>query len=282
MDELRTALQLATDEELQQISSILFTRKFNPIDYLRTPEPIDIDSLSREERIEEIEDRFRYLAADGFTVLQGRTNDVTYREALIRVCRYLKIPYQRSASTMELETEVFLHLMGKAIPRLPQSDRSALTARVQKSLTDSSLDRPLPVHIQHDPLKLLLKGGGVIALGSIVQPLLLRQIARQFAIHFATYQVAQNAIVKGGASAATQIQHYITWQMAKRGMATTATKQSALRGVFAVLGPAMWSWFLVDLGWRTISTNYGRIIPTIVTLAQIRLTRADDLCWEMV
>jgi uncharacterized protein YaaW (UPF0174 family) len=48
--------------------------------------------------------------------------------------------------------------------------------------------------------------------------------------------------------------------------------------VFAVLGPVMWGWFFADLGWRAIATNYGRIIPTIFALAQIRLTRAE--CWE--
>jgi uncharacterized protein YaaW (UPF0174 family) len=40
----------------------------------------------------------------------------------------------------------------------------------------------------------------------------------------------------------------------------------------------MWAWFFADLGWRAIATNYGRIIPTIFALAQIRLTRAE--CWE--
>jgi uncharacterized protein YaaW (UPF0174 family) len=67
--------------------------------------------------------------------------------------------------------------------------------------------------------------------------------------------------------------------MAKRGMMLSATQQVAVRGVFTILGPAMWGWFFADLGWRSISTNYGRIIPTIVALAQIRLTRSDE--WEL-
>ena len=50
-----------------------------------------------------------------------------------------------------------------------------------------------------------------------------------------------------------------------------ATVQCAVRWLF--LGPALWSWFLADLGWRAIATNYGRVIPVVFTLAQIRLTR---------
>ncbi len=68
-------------------------------------------------------------------------------------------------------------------------------------------------------------------------------------------------------------------------MVSAAATQGAVRGVFAFLGPAMWGWFFADLGWRAISTNYGRIIPTILALAQIRLTRGTYLdvetYWEM-
>jgi uncharacterized protein YaaW (UPF0174 family) len=62
-------------------------------------------------------------------------------------------------------------------------------------------------------------------------------------------------------------------------MMLSAAQQVSVRGVFAILGPAMWGWFFADLGWRSISTNYGRIIPTIVALAQIRLTRSTD--WDL-
>lgn len=66
--------------------------------------------------------------------------------------------------------------------------------------------------------------------------------------------------------------------MSRRGMTLTAARYGAVRSIFAVIGPMMWGLFLADLGWRAISTNYGRIIPTIFTLAQIRLTRTEY--WE--
>lgn len=279
MDELRAALELATEEELQHLTQILFRRKFNPLDYVQTPEPIDIQSRDREAWLEAIEQRFRYLAADGMAVLRGDTEKVTYRQVLIKVCRYLKIPYSHALATTDLEAEVFLNLMGRTWKRLPASEQQKLTMRVQTALARSQPAEPLPLSVQRDPIALLVKGGSALAISSVIQPILLRQIAQQFALHFASYQVAKEAIVQGGAIAATQFQSYAALQSAKRGMAMSAARYGAVRGTFAFLGPVLWTWFLADLGWRAISTNYGRIIPAIFALAQIRLTRSE--CWEL-
>jgi len=279
LDELRAALELATEEELQQLTQILFRRKFNPLDYVHTPEPIDIQSQDRQAWLDAIEQRFRYLAADGMTVLRGRTEQVTYRQALIQVCRYLKIPYSNKLATTDLEAEVFLNLLGRAWKQLPASEQQKLTVRVQQALAKSE-SQPLPLAVQRDPLALLVKGGSVLAVSSILGPMLLQQIARQFAVHFASYQVAQGALIQGGAAAATQFQSHLALQTARRGMALNAARYGAARGAFTLLGPVLWTWFFADLGWRAIATNYGRIIPTIFALAQIRLTRAE--CWEPV
>jgi uncharacterized protein YaaW (UPF0174 family) len=285
LDELRTALELATDDELQQLTRILFCRKFNPLDYMGTPEPLDIQSQERVEWMDSIEQRFRHLAADGLTVLQGRTKEVTYRQTIIQVCRYLKIPYSKKLSTEDLEAELFVHLMGKAYKELPSTEQAAITIKIQKSLSTSKLAQPLPVHIQHDPMKLFLTGSSALVVSSVIQPVVLQQIARQFAIHLATYQITQQALVKGGIATAGQVQAYVTMQLAKRGMVTAAASQGVVRGMFAFLGPAMWGWFFADLGWRAISTNYGRIIPAILALAQIRLIRGSYLdsetYWEI-
>ncbi|MBD1835507.1 MULTISPECIES: YaaW family protein [Cyanophyceae] len=279
MDELRAALELATEEELEHLTDILFRRKFNPLDYVQTPEPIDIQSQDRESWLDAIEDRFRFLAADGVTVLRGRTGEVTYRQALIQVCRYLKIPYSAELSTTDLEAEVFLNLMGRVWKQLPRQEQKAMTVKIQGSLANSELSDPLPVSLQHDPVGLLVKGGSALAVSSIVQPILLQQVARQFAIQFASYQVAKETVIQGGAVAAVQFQNYMALQTAKRGMAMSAARYGAMRSVFALVGPVMWGWFFADLGWRAIATNYGRIIPIIFALAQIRLTRSE--CWEM-
>ncbi|TAE54578.1 MAG: hypothetical protein EAZ76_07550 [Nostocales cyanobacterium] len=278
MDELRDVLELATEEELQDLTAILFSRKFNPLDYVHTPEPIEVQSQDRHAWLDALEDRFRFLAADGMTVLRGRTETVTYRQALIQVCKYLKIPYSDHLATVDLEAEVFLHLLGKVWKKLPEPEKQKLTAKIQTHLIQSDIQQPLPLSLQKDPLGLIFKGGSALAVTSVIQPFVLQQIARQFAIHFANYQVAREATKTGTQLASKQFQSYVTAQMARRGMTINAARYTAVRTVFAVVGPMMWAWFFADLGWRAIATNYGRIIPTIFTLAQIRLTRTES--WE--
>lgn len=279
LDELRAALELATEEELQRLTELLFCRKFNPLDYVQTPEPIDVHCLTHQAQLDAIEQRFRYLAADGVTVLRRRTGEVTYRQTLIQVCRYLKITYSNTLATIDLEAEVFLNLLGRAWKHLPAIDQQTLMVRVQRSLGKSQ-SQPLPLAVQRDPLAMLVKGGSALTVSSILQPMLLQQIARQFALHFASYEVAKSALSRGGAVAATQFQSHLALQTARRGMAMSAARYGATRSVFACVGPVLWTWFFADLGWRAIATNYSRIIPTIFALAQIRLTRAE--CWEPV
>ena len=276
-DELRAALELATEEELRDLTEIMFRRKFNPIDYLYTPDPIDVQSQDREVWLDAIEQRFRFLAADGMTVLQGQTDRVSYRQSLIQICRYLKIPYSKKFSTTDLEAEIFLNLLNRAWRQLPAAEQGALTVRVQRSLAHSNLLQQLPLAAQQDPLGLILKGGSALAVSSIVRPMILQLIARQFAYHFATYQVAREAIVQGGAIAAGQLQHYVALQSAQRGMTLSAARYGVTRSVLSFIGPALWMLFFADLGWRAIATNYGRVIPAVFALAQIRLTRAECL-----
>lgn len=277
MDELRDALELASEEELQQLTQILFCRRLNPLDYLGMPDVLEVQSRDRTSWLDSIEQRFRFLAADGLTVLKGQSQNISYRQVLIRVCHYLKMPYSQAMSVVDLEAEIFLHLMGKIWQRLPASEKKDLSDRVQKSLANADLARPLPLKLQNDPVTILLKGSSVIAVNSVVKPLILQQIARQFALHFARYQAARAALVQGGAIAATKLQHHLALQTAKRGMAIAAARQGAVKTAFAFLGPVLWASFFADLGWRAIATNYSRIIPTIFALAQIRLTRSE--CW---
>jgi uncharacterized protein YaaW (UPF0174 family) len=280
LDELRSALELATEEELKHLTQILFCRKFNPLDYLQTPDPIEIQSQDWTTWLDSLEKRFRYLAADGLTVLRGKTGQVTYRQALISVCHYLKIPYANQMTTTDIEAEIFLHLVSKAWKRLPASQQQSLMARIQRSLAESPLPEPLPVQLQHNPVNLLLKGSSAFAVSSVLKPLLLKQIAQEFALHFATYQAAKSTLIRGGTAAAAELQNQLVLQSAQRGMAMSAARYGAVRTVFTLVGPVLWSWFLADLGWKAIATNYGRIIPTIFALAQIRLTRTE--CWQAV
>ena len=277
LDELRAGLALATEEELQQITQILFRRRFNPLDYLQTPEPLYIQSQDLDMWLDTLEERMRYLAADGMTVLRGRTQEISYREIVIKVCHYLKIPYSVRMNTTDIEAEIFLHLVTKAWDKLPPQEQFALQTQVGTALASANPPEPLPIGLQHNPLKILLKGTGVVAVSSILKSWLLKHIAKQFAIHFATYQAAKTAIIKGGTTAVAGLGNQLALQAAKKGMATNAARYGATRGVLNFLGPIVWSYFVADLGWKAIATNYARVIPIVFTLAQIRLIRGDYL-----
>ena len=273
MDELRSALELATEEELQQITQILFQPRFNPLDYWQTPQPLEVQSQNWDAWIDSLDRRFRYLAADGFTVLRGDTGKLPYRKILIQICLYLKIPYSQQMSTTEIESEIFLNLIGNAWKKLSAKEKSSLQAKVSDALATSKPPEPLPVLIQHNPLKILLTGSGLIAVNSVLKQWLLRHIARQFAVHFASYQAAKTAVIKGGTL--TVLQSKLALNAAKKGMGTTIARYGATRTVLSLMGSVMWGWLIADLGWKAIATNYSRIVPIVFTLAQIRLTRGD-------
>ncbi|MEM6426989.1 MAG: hypothetical protein AAF651_08950 [Cyanobacteria bacterium P01_C01_bin.73] len=274
MDELRTALELATDEELQAVADILFQPKFNPLDYFYTPHPIQVKSLSRHCQIESIEARFRFLAADGFTVLRRRSDRFSYRDTLLQLCNQFKVPYKTEMATDDLEAEVFLHLLEQAWKRLPKAEKTVLQHHVQAAIAAAPQFQQLPTALQQNPMQLLLKGSSALTLSAVVRPWLLTQISRQFALHVVRYQMAQQTL-RSGATAAGHLQQRVALQMASRGMALNAARYGVVRGAFAVLGPALWAWFFTDLGWRAIATNHGRVVPVVFTLAQIRLTRSE-------
>lgn len=269
MDELRSALELATEQELQDLTHILFHRKLNPLDYVRGLDPIVVQEQDYGSWLDALEQRFRFLAADGLTVLKGQTEQVTYRQILIRVCHHLKLDYSSGLSTIDLESEIFLNLLGRYWRHLPARDRQILNQRVKRSLGETA-SQLLPAEMYREPLRLLFEGSSALLVSSIVQPLLLRQVARQFALHFANYQAA----IAG--AALPVLQRQVAVQTARHGMALTAARYGATRGVLAAASSVLWVWFVADLGWRAIATNYGRVIPTIFALAQIRLTREAE------
>ncbi len=273
MDELTEALELATEEELTQITQILFQPRFNPLDYWKTPEPLEIQSQDWQTWITSVDNRFRYLAADGLSVLRGTTKELSYRQILIQVCLFLKIPYSQQMATTDIEAEIFLYLAEKTWDKLPKKEKRSLQGKIIRSLHQSNPPEPLPLQMQNDPIKTLLKGSSIVAVNSILKSWLLKHFAKQFALHLVTYQAAKTAIIKGGTATAIGLQSKFALQVAKKGMVTTAARYGAVRTVFSFMGPIMWGWFLADLGWKAISTNYTRIVPIIFTLAQIRLTR---------
>ena len=265
MNELRAALELATEEELIDLTEILFRKKINPLDYIQGVDPDRVMSPNRRVWLDALEERFRYLAADGLTVLRGQTHAVSYRQVLIRVCRYLKLKYSPSLQTSDIEAEIFLSLMQRNWTKIPRRDQEILLKRMVKSLAKDPT-QPLPLTCSLDSLRLFLEGGSAIAFSSVARALILKQVSKQIAFYWGTRHVAGKA--------ASLLPKQLLAQLSRKGMGAGLARYGVARSAFAALGCALWAGFFVDLGWRSISTNYGRIIPMIFTLAQIRLTRS--------
>ncbi|MDX1977361.1 MAG: hypothetical protein SFT94_06775 [Pseudanabaenaceae cyanobacterium bins.68] len=262
MDELLAVLELATDQELEQIAEILFRRKFNPLDYFRTPTVSELRCLDRQELLIKLADRFCFLAADGLAVLKGNTKSVSYRQVLERVCVHLKIKFTSDQAIASLESELFLHLLSQAWEKLPPPQRDRLHQLVTQ-------DQVQAVAGASNPLALVLKGSSAIAVSTIVRPTVLNLLAKQLAWHLATYQASKAALQVGSNAIANRVQAYL----AHRGIVAVAARYGLARTAFAVITPTLWGIFLADLGWRAIAVNYSRVIPVLFTLAQIRLLR---------
>lgn len=280
VDELRSALELATDQELQALTELLFRPRFNPLDYWHGLDPEAVQAGTRKQWIDQVEQRFRFLAADGFTVLNGQASQMSYRQTLVQVCRHLKLSYSNTWSTDDLEAEVFLHLLDLAWNRLSTQERDSIHHQLRQTLVESPQFKSLPIPLQTNPLGILAKGSTALAVSSILRPWLLQHIARQIALNAARYEVARQTLARGSGAMVAQVQSRLALSMASRGMAVNVARYGATRTMLAFLGPALWTWFFADLGWRAIATNYGRVIPAVFTLAQIRLTRSAA-CFEL-
>ncbi|MEM8613771.1 MAG: hypothetical protein AAGF93_17230, partial [Cyanobacteria bacterium P01_H01_bin.105] len=147
-----------------------------------------------------------------------------------------------------------------------------LQRRLTSELAQAEQFKHLSPQLQRNPMALVLKGSSAVAVNSVIRPWLMQQIAKQFSLQLARYQIAQQSL-RGAATLGAKIQGKAAVNLASRGVAINAARYGAVRGVLSCLGPALWTWFIVDLGWRAIASNYTRVIPVVFTLAQIRLTR---------
>lgn len=240
-DDLRGVLELATVDELEDLTQILFGRRFNPLDYFCTPPPAVVQAQDRQGWLDTLEARLRFLAADGLTVLQGRAGQMSYQQILLQVCRYLKLPCTEGLSVLDLESEIFLHVLQRSWEKLSAPKQQELQAHLTQELAGPW---------QREALQMFLQKGSVVAVGSVLRAVLIRKLAG----YTAAVHLTRTALVQGA-------------------------RLVAVRGATAFLGPVLWGWFLAELGWSTIATNYARVIPAVLTLAQIRLLRDESLAW---
>ncbi|KAK1263905.1 hypothetical protein QJS04_geneDACA017518 [Acorus gramineus] len=282
--ELRSVLELATDEELCELESILFGPSyFSPLlkSIMNKPDVGDEihgeDYEAREDFIEHLESRFLFLAADARSTLRGWRP--SYRNVLLGVRRKLGVPCSSKLSTGDLEAEIYLHLLHEYSS---QEIHSSSWDEIKFSNSHGNLELGVNHWKGHslaafkvgaEELKsMILKGGGLLSVAKIYQ-LLARRLSGKMFLEAANYQIRHELLKKGGQLAAINLESRTALLVARQGLARAASRYFGLRSLMTLVGPVLWGTLLADIVIQMMGTDYARILQAITAFAQIRLTR---------
>ncbi|XP_010917285.1 uncharacterized protein [Elaeis guineensis] len=284
--ELRSVLELATDDELYELGNILFGPSyFSPLlksitskehaDFLMGGEVVE----EREDFISHLEARFFYLAADARSTLRGWRP--SYRNVLLDLRRKLGIPCSKKLSTEDLEVEIFLHMLNEYSSKelggisLPWdgTKHSNGHGNLEVGLSQWKVHAFSALRFGAKELQqIFLKGGGMLAVTKIYE-MLARRLCGKIFLEAANYEIKHEIVKRGGQLAAVGLESRAAAVAARQGLAHAATKYLGLKSFMMLLGPLMWGTFLADIVIQMLGTDYARILRAIYALAQIRLTR---------
>lgn len=280
--DLRSVLELATDEELLELENILFGPSyFSPLLKSITNRP-DINYIPEREDIEErqdfivhLESRFLFLAADARSTLRGWRP--SYRNVLLAVRRKLGVPCSSKLSTADLEVEVFLHLLQEY-----SSHDTGSWDNFKFSNSQGSLEVELGQWKVHgltslrvgakELQQIILKGGGVLTLSRVFQ-FFAKGLSGKMLLEAANYEIKHEIIKRGGQIAAINLESRAALLTARQGLACAASRYIGLKSITMLLGPLLWGTFLADVVIQMLGTDYARVLRAIYAFAQIRLTR---------
>ncbi|KAK7320213.1 hypothetical protein RJT34_04949 [Clitoria ternatea] len=285
--ELRSVLELATDSELYEIETILFSPSYlSPLlkSIPFTKEDLDrsmigVDLQLRQQFIAALESRFFFLAADARSTLRGWRP--SYRNVLLQLRKKLNIPCSTQLSTHDLELEIFLHLLhctsteetGNYPAALDACTASDAQGSLQHGLNQWKVQSKVGAQ---DLQSIILKGGSVFTLAKIYQ-LLARKLSGKVLVEAANYQVKKELMKKGGQLAMINLESRAALLAAKQGFLGATSRYLGFRSVITLLGPVLWGTFLADLVIQMLGTDYARILRTVYALAQIRVIRTYRL-----
>ena len=278
--DLRDVLELARDEELEELYGILFVQPSPLSPVLKSAASAGRQGAARfhaapraeQERV--LAERFLFLAAGSVATLRGERP--SYRGALEALASRLQLdrPGLRPLLTCEVEMEVFCKLLETfrdASP--PPGGREGL------ELGDGMAVGPL--NRVDAPLRF---GGDGLARSAL-------KGAAAAAVHLAA------AAVHGGAAGAVTgrsaallgqklrlgvVAEVVSRESVKRVALSTSVEAAALgagvlRGACSALGSVMLVHFLADICLQSVGTDHARVARAVFTLAQIRLVRTAGL-----
>ncbi|KAL4458066.1 hypothetical protein ABPG75_012931 [Micractinium tetrahymenae] len=294
--ELLEVLELATDEELEQVHALLAGRSlFSPLVkslVAEREEGLSAAESGREALILAIDRRLRFLAADSRDTLRGRWPP--YRQVLLMVRDKLGIRCSTSLLTNELEAEVFLALLERHADAVVGAEESSSRAAAEyASVGDGGaaaaaagagrtprgpaalLQRLLaPLRLgQDEVVPALGKLGSALAVSNLQQAVLSKLGGKLLSSHVryeAALSLALSASskgVSGGLSAKVAV------QAAKEGVTAAAARYAAARSLLGLVGPLMWASTALDLLLVSVGTDWSRVVKAVFALAQIRLLR---------
>lgn len=283
--DIQQVLEIATDGELKEIFNVLHSKSlFSPIvksavtGHAEGGLPHD-----REDQIRVIERRFRFLAANAGDTLRGRLP--TYRETLLEIRKQLHVDCSLTLSTIDLETEIFLHLLEKHPDCVEAiTEESANSAAAIANIGDGMA----PTEYKKlkgfgrfikalSPLKLGSKEvlpTAAKVLTTVAATKIGTSLVQQFALQFMRNRVQYEAAVRvATATGGTSFRQASAIMIAQRGIATAATKYAMTRGLLVALGPALWAATAIDCARMAVGSDYARISQAIFLFSQIRLIK---------
>ncbi|XP_078180068.1 uncharacterized protein LOC144574088 isoform X1 [Carex rostrata] len=278
--ELRLVLELASDNELLEIESILFgTSYFSPLLKSISKRPdsyclMNLDDMEeREMFISHLESRFLFLAADARSVIRGWRP--SYRSVLLGVRKRLGVHCSSKLGTEDLELEIFIHLLSE------YSSQKSNSSSLETGLSKWKVLRNAALNIGAEGLKkIFLKGSGALTVEKISE-MLAKRLSGKLMVEAANYEIKKELIKRGGQLAAMNLEARAGFLVARQGLAHAATRYLGLRNLMMLIGPLMWGTLLADVVIQMLGTDYARIVRAIYAFAQIRLTRTNFWRREM-
>lgn len=295
--ELFEVLELATDEELEQIHALLAGRSlFSPVvkSIMAEREDLSASASGREVLILAIDRRLRFLAADSRGTLRGVWPG--YRQVLLMVRDKLGLRCSSSLLTNELEAEIFLALLerhGDAVDGATESASSRAAAEYAGAGDGGAaagaagtegrrrggaaglfhrLLAPLKLG-QEEVVPTLGKLGSALAVSNLQQAMMSRLGGKLLSSHIRYEATLHLALSAGAEGVQGGVKAKVAMQAAQQGVTAAASRYAAARSVLSLLGPLMWASTAVDLLWVSIGTDWSRVCKVVFALAQIRLLR---------
>ncbi|KAI3435524.1 hypothetical protein D9Q98_001590 [Chlorella vulgaris] len=291
--DLLSALEMATDEELQDVYRTLHGRSvFSPLLKSMTllmEQGGEAHLGGRDALIMAIDRKLRFLAADPGSTLRGRWP--AYRQVLLMIRDKLSIACPSTLRTHELEAEVFLHLLKEhadalgpsAAPGSQAAAAAEFAGQGDGGAAGGAFSQEPPTLVQRllAPLRLgqeevmpaVTRLGSALAISN-VQQALVRTLGLNVWKSHVRYEAALNiALSAGRAGVQGSLQGKVAVQAAKEGITAAVGRYAAARSLLSVLGPLVWASTAFELLSVSMGTDWSRVVKATFCIAQIRLLR---------